>query len=282
MLLGCLTFSKIHAQDKKLEKFPQISVTNKDNKNVPINSLSSGDHPILILIFWAEDWCKPCKNALDSIAKYYKELHAVSELQVIEISTQGNPFSSQFMDEKESKYDFFWDKENTFIQVYKSRIAPIFFLLDKEFNILIEAIGADGSGINDYLLRWTNQKFIKAKNYIEVNNNQFEGQPINFPNRWPMYPNGPKGIEELILKNTQYPLTALNKGIQGLVKLSYVIQANGNVDNINIISSPDSLLTVEALRIIKLMDKWIPGMKNARPVSVMYRQTFKFTIKPDK
>ena len=64
------------------------------------------------------------------------------------------------------------------------------------------------------------------------------------------------------LTNTlKYPPTAKTQKIQGTVLVRFVVNADGSVDDVKVAKSADPLLDREALRVVKMMPAWEPGIK---------------------
>ncbi|MCF7561294.1 energy transducer TonB [Sabulilitoribacter multivorans] len=76
-------------------------------------------------------------------------------------------------------------------------------------------------------------------------------------------------IQEHILKNFNYPQTALELGLQGRVSVIFVIDSKGNTTSIRS-RGPDKILEKEAERIISLLPKMEPGKQRGKPVKVSY------------
>ena len=93
-----------------------------------------------------------------------------------------------------------------------------------------------------------------------------------------MYPGGINGIEKMVSKNIRYPEEARRLGISGKVILSYIIDKDGYVGQVNVIQSPDSILDNEAIRVVRHMQRWIPGYKNGKPVRVKYKLPIVFRL----
>ena len=96
--------------------------------------------------------------------------------------------------------------------------------------------------------------------------------------RWAMYPEGKQGINNLISNNLVYPKKAIKKKIEGLVTVKYIVQIDGTITDIEVIRKIHPLLDNEAVRIIKLMDKWIPAIQRGKPVKTAYNQEFNFKL----
>lgn len=76
-------------------------------------------------------------------------------------------------------------------------------------------------------------------------------------------------MKEHISKNFIYPRNALEKGIQGIIHITFIIEKNGEISNLRT-KGPSPILENEAIRIISLLPKFQPGLVNVRPVRVPY------------
>jgi len=86
-----------------------------------------------------------------------------------------------------------------------------------------------------------------------------------------------KKVNDHIIKNFNYPSTALDLGISGRVIVLFVVDKEGNVTNIKS-RGPDKMLEQEAERIIGLLPRMIPGKQRSNPVSVPYSIPINFKI----
>lgn len=81
-----------------------------------------------------------------------------------------------------------------------------------------------------------------------------------------------------VFSKVKYPELAQQNNIQGRVMLSFVIERDGSLTNIEIITSPDRLLSDEAVRVVKSSPKWEPGKQRGVPVRVKYNLPVDFRI----
>jgi Ca-activated chloride channel family protein len=86
----------------------------------------------------------------------------------------------------------------------------------------------------------------------------------------PQFPGGDRAMMEFIVRNMVYPPEMAQQGIQGRVILRFVVEADGSISEIEVIKGINSLLDEEAVRVVKLMPKWIPGKLNGQPVRIYY------------
>lgn len=98
--------------------------------------------------------------------------------------------------------------------------------------------------------------------------------------KMPEFPGGIEAMWKFINANLQYPVEVQKRGIQGKVIIQFIIDENGSTTQPDVIRSVDPLLDKEAIRIVKLMPKWKPGMLEGKPVEVKY--TIPITFKLNK
>jgi TonB family protein len=103
-------------------------------------------------------------------------------------------------------------------------------------------------------------------------------EPYEKVDMMPEYMGGISALKNYLIANIRYPAKARKKNIQGKVVVKFVIDEDGNVVNSQIIKSVDKTLDEEALRVIKSMSKWKPGMLNGKPVKVYYTLPVSFRI----
>lgn len=67
-----------------------------------------------------------------------------------------------------------------------------------------------------------------------------------------------------------YPASAKRKGIKGVVKIEYIVNDKGRVENISIIESPSKILSDATKDVIRRV-RFEPASKDGRPVKVRMR-----------
>ncbi len=86
----------------------------------------------------------------------------------------------------------------------------------------------------------------------------------------PKFPGGEQAMMEHLKNNLRYPAECADKSIEGRVILSFVVEKDGSVSNIEEMRSPDPLFTEEAKRVVSIMPKWEPGTQRGHKVRVKY------------
>ncbi len=94
----------------------------------------------------------------------------------------------------------------------------------------------------------------------------------------PEFPGGESALLSFIGKNTQYPKEAKEAGIEGKVFLGFVIDKTGKVTNVEVLKSVHPLLDSEAIRVVKSMPDWKPGVQRGKKVKVRYQLPINFRL----
>jgi len=103
--------------------------------------------------------------------------------------------------------------------------------------------------------------------------------PQTIVDRMPDFPGGSDAMMSFLGKNISYPKEDLDKKNSGTVVCAYTIDRQGHVKDIRIIESVSPGLDAEAIRVINLMPRWIPGKQENRTVEIEYELPIKFSLK---
>ena len=93
----------------------------------------------------------------------------------------------------------------------------------------------------------------------------FQGGDLNTFRKW-------------VQENVRFPQIALENGIQGRVTLSFVIEKDGRLTNIQVLQTPDRSLSEEAIRVLNKSPKWSPGKQRNQTVRVKYTLPVDFRV----
>ncbi len=94
----------------------------------------------------------------------------------------------------------------------------------------------------------------------------------------PEFPGGINGLLNYLSKNIKYPKEAAERGVQGTVYVQFIIGSNGKIRNAKILRGIDSYCDEEALRVVKMMPDWEPGIQNGKKVTVLFQIPVKFRL----
>ena len=96
----------------------------------------------------------------------------------------------------------------------------------------------------------------------------------------PKFPAG--NIQQYVADNLRYPAAARENGIEGKVYVRFVIDTTGKAIAPEIIRGVSPELDAEALRLIREMPAWKPGMQRGKPVRVSFTLPINFRLTPEK
>jgi len=98
------------------------------------------------------------------------------------------------------------------------------------------------------------------------------------PDQMPEFPGGMQAMMKFLTTNIKYPVEAQKKGVSGRVIVQFVIMEDGTLDQAKVVRGVDPLLDEEALRVVKLMPKWKPGMDRGEAVKVRFTAPIMFNL----
>lgn len=94
----------------------------------------------------------------------------------------------------------------------------------------------------------------------------------------PEFPGGMKELFKFLQDNLKYPESAKKNNVQGRVIVQFVVEKDGTPTEFNVVRAVDPDLDAEALRVLKTMPKWKPGMQRGEVVRVKYTVPVTFRL----
>lgn len=108
-----------------------------------------------------------------------------------------------------------------------------------------------------------------------------EEEILEFAEVAPEFPGGIEALMKFIQANIIYPELDRELGNEGKVYVGFVVMKSGEITNIKIMrgikDAPN--LDKEAIRIVKMMPLWTPGMNNGQKVNVRTIIPIRFSLK---
>ncbi|UOR04366.1 TonB family protein [Hymenobacter aerilatus] len=101
-------------------------------------------------------------------------------------------------------------------------------------------------------------------------------QPFEYAEVMPEFAGGPDALRKFMQKNLRYPTQALSNNIAGKVYVSFVVNTDGSITNVEIAKGLGYGTDEEAMRVIRKMPAWTPGRQNSRSVPVRYTMPITF------
>ena len=100
----------------------------------------------------------------------------------------------------------------------------------------------------------------------------------DFPTQMPRFPGGGPAMDAFIQENTKYPESAKADKEQGKVYVSFVVEQDGKITDIQIKKGVSKSLDAEAARVVGLMPNWEPGKNRGKAVRTRYTLPIVFTL----
>ncbi len=94
----------------------------------------------------------------------------------------------------------------------------------------------------------------------------------------PQFPGGQAALLSWLSQNIHYPPVAEENDIYGRVVVSFVVESDGSISNVQVVRGVDPSLDKEAVRVTKAMPKWLPGKQNGQAVRVKYNLPVTFKL----
>ncbi len=94
----------------------------------------------------------------------------------------------------------------------------------------------------------------------------------------PSFPGGREELFKYLAYNVKYPIDAAENKIEGRVLVTFVVEHDGSISNVNVANSVYPSLDKESIRVVSGMPKWIPGKANGKTVRVKYTIPITFRL----
>ncbi len=94
----------------------------------------------------------------------------------------------------------------------------------------------------------------------------------------PGFPGGESALMDYLRNNIKYPQLARESNIQGTVFVTFVVEPNGAITNVNVLRGIGGGCDDEATRVVKNMPAWTPGKQRGKPVRVQFNLPIRFIL----
>ena len=91
---------------------------------------------------------------------------------------------------------------------------------------------------------------------------------------------GEKALVSWIENNITYPLQADINDIEGKVVVTFDVNTDGTISNLQVKESASTVLDGEVVNKLEAMPRWIPARQNGRPVKMTYTLPIHFSALP--
>ncbi|WP_080237419.1 energy transducer TonB [Spirosoma rigui] len=105
-----------------------------------------------------------------------------------------------------------------------------------------------------------------------------EEQIFTVVEQQPEFTGGMAALGQYLSKNLRYPAAAQRANVAGRVFVSFVVNTDGSIQDVQVLKGLGFGTDEEAQRVVKGMPKWRPGKQSGRPVRVKYNLPINFTL----
>ncbi|WP_299702339.1 TonB family protein [uncultured Pontibacter sp.] len=105
-------------------------------------------------------------------------------------------------------------------------------------------------------------------------------KPYTYVDQMPQFKGGEGEMLKFLGSNIKYLDAAISNGLEGLVVVSFVVEKDGKVSEVQTLKSLGQGTDEEAIRVVKLMSgHWTPGSQKGEVVRVRYTLPIKFALR---
>lgn len=94
----------------------------------------------------------------------------------------------------------------------------------------------------------------------------------------PRFPGGEEELFKFIGGNIKYPEEAKEAGMEGVVYVTFVVEKDGTIGEARVLRGIGGGCDEEAVRVIRAMPAWEPGMQRGKPVRVQYNLPIRYKL----
>jgi len=129
---------------------------------------------------------------------------------------------------------------------------------DRSFNISFKLLGY-------------NESYIDQKTEKGLNDSaKWEGRIYEVVEQMPSFPGGQSAMMRYINENLRYPEEAEQSDVVERAVVSFIVEPDGALSDIEITRSLDPAFDRMALLVVQGMPRWVPGKQDGKPVRVRY------------
>src|SRR5574344_656956 len=241
----------------------------------------------VILEFWAS-WCPDCR----------KIYHSLDSIEIAGNPSRAVAIHVSFDDNKESWLNYIKEnfkrntsfsihvselkkwKETEISKLYNIKWIPAMYLIDPQGKIVLATVEV-------------NKLAEAVKSLPMVDHKSLESPMDYLCGKMPDFRGGQNMLDKYLSIHVKYPKFCHNKGAEGQIVFSFIVEKNGSISNIDIMQANmanknlskedlakcENLFKEEAMRVIKAMPAWTPGTQYGIPVRVRYALPITFRLR---
>ncbi len=96
--------------------------------------------------------------------------------------------------------------------------------------------------------------------------------------KFPSFPGGEFARKKFIRENIKLSKAFVDAKMKGTVYISFIVEIDGSISNVSVVSGIGLGCDEEAVRVVKLMPKWIPGSRKGEPIRIVLKMPITFSL----
>lgn len=101
---------------------------------------------------------------------------------------------------------------------------------------------------------------------------------LSYLDELPMFPGGEAARVRFFHDRLKYPKFALDNKIQGIVYVNFIVEPDSSITNVKVLQGIGAGCDEEAVKVVKAMPKWKPGVKDQRKIRVLVTMPLTFSL----
>jgi TonB family protein len=154
------------------------------------------------------------------------------------------------------------------MEVFKDNYTA---LPEKATDIVTIHGGNDFKGQSFAIFEYTDE----ARRFSEMTT---DGEVFTVVEVMPQYQGGFGALGKFLGEHIVYPTEAAKAGVAGTVFTQFIVNPDGTLSDVTVAKGVNELLDNEAVRVVKSMPAWTPGMQDGKAVKVKFILPIKFAI----
>ena len=158
--------------------------------------------------------------------------------------------------------------------------SPLTILMRDDVQNLEEmtVVGYASDGVGASSVEHPDKKVVAVVDIPKAKEEPQEEVIFQVVEEMPQFPGGLGEAMKFLAKNIKYPVEAQQAKIEGRVIVRFVVGRDGSVSDVEVMRGVSPELDAEAVRVVSLMPKWIPGKQRGKAVAVKYTMPIMFRL----
>lgn len=104
------------------------------------------------------------------------------------------------------------------------------------------------------------------------------GKAFTVIEKFPAFPGGELARKKFIRENIKLSQAFVDAKMKGTVYISFIVEVDGSISNVTVVSGIGLGCDEEAVRVVKLMPKWVPGTRKGEPIRIVLKMPITFSL----